>query len=139
MLLQPADLLHQGGHSLVLRNGEVRTYGRRGVADVLDVLLHDAAFLRGASAADKVVGKGAAALFILGGVKELHADVISKPALCLLQTAPIGLSYGKVVPNIINRRGDSICPVERLCLTCRTAAECLPLIREFYDSMSNDK
>ena len=35
------------------------------------------------------------------------------------------------VPHIINRAGDGICPVERLCAGARTAAECLPLIEGF--------
>ena len=38
---------------------------------------------------------------------------------------------GAAAPHIINRAGDGICPVERLCAGARSAAECLPLIEGF--------
>jgi iron complex outermembrane receptor protein len=37
--------------------------------------------LDGASIADKVIGKGAAALMIAGCIKEVYADVISEAAM----------------------------------------------------------
>lgn len=40
---------------------------------------------------------------ILGGVAELHADVISEPALSLLAESPVRVSYGEKVPSIRNR------------------------------------
>ena len=83
MLEDIIRLLHEGKHSLVVSNGEVRTFDRRGVADLYALLREDSDFLKGASVADKVVGKAAAALMILGEVGELHADVVSRPALDL--------------------------------------------------------
>lgn len=71
------NLLHSGGYSCVIANGEVhRTFTQRGVADLYDLLTQEPDFLRGASIADKVVGKGAAALMILGGIKELYTDIM---------------------------------------------------------------
>ena len=75
--------------------------------------------------ADKVVGKGAAALMAAGRVRELFADVVSHAALELLNGAGIPVSYTVAVPHIINRAGDGICA------GARTAAECLPLIEGF--------
>lgn len=81
------NLLHTGGYSCTIANkGEIRTFTQRGVADIYDLLTQEPEFLKGASIADKVVGKGAAALMILGGIKELYTDIIStyshhKPAL----------------------------------------------------------
>ena len=37
---------------------------------------------------------------ILGGVSELHADLISEPGLTLLRTSRIRVSYGEKVPQI---------------------------------------
>lgn len=62
-------LLHGGDHSLVVANGNVYTFNGRGVTDLYALLREDPGFLKGASIADKVVGKAAAALMILGGVK----------------------------------------------------------------------
>lgn len=92
--------------------------------------------MRGATIADKVVGKGAAALMILGEIKEVHADIISVPALELFKASPVTVTYDAVVPHIINRRGDGICPVEQLCATCSTPGECLPAISLFLDKHS---
>ena len=56
MLEDIIRLLHEGKHSLVVSNGEVRTFDRRGVADLYALLREDSDFLKGASVADKVVG-----------------------------------------------------------------------------------
>lgn len=124
-------LLHKGGYSLVLWNGNTRTFTRRGVADLYNLLHDEPDSLRGAIVVDKVVGKGAATLIILGGVAELHTDVISEAALALLAAADVKVSYDRVVTHIINREGTGHCPVEMLCREAKTAEECLPLIQNF--------
>lgn len=127
-------ILHDGNHSLVVANGEVCTFDGRGISDLYNILNDDPGFLRGAEIADKVVGKGAAALMIIGGVDSLYTDIISAPALELLRHSNTKVDFGKQVDNIINRKGDGICPVETLCLPCATAQECLPLITQFMNS-----
>jgi len=70
--------------------------------------------MQNAQLADKVIGKGAAALIALGKMKEVYADIISTPALSLLQAAGIKTSFGKEVPFIINTRvRDKFCSKER--------------------------
>lgn len=74
------DILHKGGYSCVMKNREeVRTFTQRGVADLYDLYQADSAFMKGAAIADKVIGKGAAALMVLGGFKTVYADIISTP------------------------------------------------------------
>lgn len=74
------DILHKGGYSCVMKNREeVRTFTQRGVADLYDLYQADSAFMKGAAIADKVIGKGAAALMVLGGFKTVYADIISFP------------------------------------------------------------
>ena len=125
---QTIGLLFAEKCSCVVRNGdEVRIFRERGVKDPQ--------LLDGAFVADKVVGKGAAALMILGGVEELFADVVSRAALDLFAAAGKAVAYTVAVPHIINRAGDGICPVERLCASAQTAGECLPLIEGFIRKM----
>lgn len=128
------ELLHMDGNTLVVANGEVCAFHGRGISDLYKLFRHDPGFLKGASVADKVVGKGAAALMVLGGVNELHADLISEPALALLQTGRIRVAYDEKVLQIQNRTKTGICPVEALCRNAATAGECLPLIEEFMNS-----
>lgn len=127
------DILHEEHHSLVVANGDVCTFDGRGISDLYNLLSEDPEFLRGASVADKVVGKGAAALMILGGIVEVYADIISSAALGFLQDKGLRVYFGREVTYIINRNGDGICPVEQLCLPCNSAVECLTLIKGFIE------
>lgn len=136
MLEQLKQQLHAGGYSCVIANGtEVRTFTRRGVADLYDLLQNDGAFLKGAIIADKVIGKGAAALMIQGGAVNIYTDVISEPALALFQDANVQVSYARVVPFIENRDKTDWCPLEKRCFQKQSAAEIIPVIQEFIAQM----
>ena len=96
---QTIGLLFAEKCSCVVRNGdEVRIFRERGVKDLYRLLREEPQLLDGAFVADKVVGKGAAALMILGGVKELFADVVSHAALDLLNAAGKAVAYTVAVP-----------------------------------------
>ena len=129
-------MLHASQCSCVVANGtRIEQFHERGVKDLHRILADDRALLDGAFIADKVVGKGAAALMVAGGVREVYADVMSRAALSLFQQSGVAVEYGTLVDNIINRAGTDICPVEKLCMQCSTADECLPLITQFIESM----
>lgn len=134
------DLLHASGASCVVRSGDdVRLFRLRGILDLFLLLRDEPRSLQGAFVADKVVGKGAAALMILGQVGELFADVVSEGALVLLREAGLSVTYTTLVPHIFNRSGTGFCPVESLCAECRTAQECLPFIAEFLRQVPTGK
>lgn len=135
MMNDLVELLHRDNHTLVVANGEICTFHGRGISDLYRLFREDPGFLKGASVADKVVGKGAAALMILGGVEELYADIVSEPALFLLKTAPIRVCYKEKVSQIQNRTQTDYCPVEKLCRDAKTAEECFPLIKGFINSI----
>ena len=71
---------------IICNNHEIRLFHERGVKDIYRLLKEEPDFLNGSFIADKVIGKAAAALMILGGVKEVFAGVISRPALSLFQS-----------------------------------------------------
>lgn len=132
------SLLHEGAYSCVIRKGaEVRTFHKRGVADLLFLLENEPEFLLGAFVADKVVGKGAAALMILGGVKRVYTDVISTPALDLFKTYGVEVAFSEVTDRIVNRTKDGLCPVETLCLDLDSPADMLNEIRQFINNRNN--
>lgn len=130
-----ARILEEGHHSLVLRNGDVRTFDGRSVSDLYRLLHEEPEILGGAEAADKVVGKGAAALMAAAHVSAVYAEVISRPALELLDKAGISVTYGMLVDGIVNRTGTGPCPLEARCMDCRTPEECLPRIDSFIAEM----
>lgn len=113
MILNKAkELLVSGGYTCVLTDGtDVYTSEFRGVKPLVQFLVNGTV-PSGFSAADKVVGKATAYLYVLLKVKELYSQVISEPALAVLEANGIHAEYGQRVPNIINRKGDGICPFE---------------------------
>lgn len=132
------SMLGHDGCRGVLRSpgGETIVFRRRGVVDLFDAVTSHPDFMRGASVADKVIGLGAAFLLVKGGVAEVYAEVISRPAVSKLQDAGISLSYGKTVDHIINREGTGICPVERLTANAESPDEAWKLIKEFISRNS---
>ena len=134
------NILHEGNYSCVISNGdEIRTFTKRGVADLYDLYHGDREFLKGSSVADKVVGKGAAALMVAGEVKAVYTDVISEPAFKLLDDAGIAVDYKTISPNIINRDKTDICPLEKRCINAETVKDILPIIDGFVAMLRNNK
>ncbi len=120
-------------------DGQCEVLRQRGIRDLYE-LLHDGSEpLRGAFVADKVVGKGAAALMIAGGVKELFADVISREALELSERYGLIAGYNTLTDHIINRAGTGRCPVETLCSELWSIEECLARIDEFIDRQKRNE
>ena len=132
------NLLHTGGYSCTIANGgKIRTFTQRGVADLYDLLTQEPEFLKGALVADKVVGKGAAALMILGGIEELYTDVVSSNAMDLFQTSDVKVDFVQEVPFIWNRDHTGWCPVETMCSEEESAEAILQLIRGFLERIKN--
>lgn len=105
-------ILEQGGYTCVLCKGaRILRDTRRGVKPLLE-LLDSGEDLREFSAADKVVGKAAAHLYHLMGVRAVHAGVISEPAKAVLEGRGIQVSFDKCVPCIQNRTQTGLCPME---------------------------
>ena len=124
--------LREGGYSCVIRQGGViRTFTERGVNDLYRLLSEEPEFLRNAEVADKVIGKAAAAIMAIGGVKKVHTGVISESAYDLLVRSGIEISFDKKVAYIINRTQSDRCPLEKLCADASTPQECIPLIDAF--------
>lgn len=131
------DTLHQGGYSCVIRKGtEVRTFQQRGVKDLWELCESKEGFLQGAQIADKVIGKGAAALIAYGGIREVYADVISTPAWKLLQEHGIHVTYTQQADRIMNRQRNGLCPVETLCQPLQSLEEMYSVITNFIKQHS---
>lgn len=122
---------------IITREGEKIVCNRRGIADLYDILKVHPEQLHGATVADKVVGKGAAALMAAGGVLRVHTHMISRDALMLFKTEGVEVTYDAEVDYIINRAGTGRCPVESMCDGFKTASECLPAIDAFIEGLRN--
>ena len=123
------DLLKEGHYTCVACKEEVvYTTTQRGVAPLLN-WLDSKTDLKDFSAADRVVGRGAAFLYCLLGVKEVYALVMSRPAAEVLQSHGILADAGTFVEGIINRTGTGPCPFEAAVMDIQDTQEALNAIR----------
>jgi len=134
---QLIDILHQQNCSLVVKaiTGELTTYNKKGVRDLIYLLDNESERLQGAMIADKVIGKAAAGLIVRGGVVKVYADVMSQLALPLLREAGISYSYGKLVEHIVIPEGDNRCPLENIVTDAQNADEVETMLREHFSQM----
>ncbi len=122
-------LLSEGATCVLVKGDAARISHDRGVAPL--VALYDSGEdFSGFSAADKVVGRGAAFLYVLLGVCELYAGVLSAAAEEVLSAYGVAYSYATRVSRIINRRGDGICPFEMAVMAVKEPKEALAVIRK---------
>lgn len=128
-----ADLIESEGLSLAVETADGRTLrGRlRGVADLRRLLDEPGRPLCGACVADRVVGKGAAALMAAGGVRALRAGVLSRAAAALLAREGLPFACDTPADHIVRRDGRGICPVEAACADTDSVEGCLQRIDAF--------
>ncbi len=101
------------GHTLALcKNGEVLCSDLRGLAPMVR-LLREGRDLTGYSAADRVVGRAAALLFLKAGIRELYADTLSEGAAALLTAHGLPFSCCVRTERILNRAQTDLCPMEQ--------------------------
>lgn len=123
------------GHTLALcKNGEVITSDERGVSPMVS-FLKEGKDLTGYSAADKVVGKAAAMLFIKAKVKTVHAVTLSKKAESLFKAHGVTYSFENSAENIINRDKTGLCPMEQTVLDIDDIDNGVELIMKKLDEL----
>lgn len=133
---QARKILTEGNYTCVLHKQDtIYTATERGVKPLVRWLT-EGIDVRGFSAADKVVGRATAYLYVLLGVREVWAAVMSEAAAEVLHRHGIAASQDKLVPNIINRAGTGICPFEEAVLNIQTPAEALTAIRQKMAQMN---
>lgn len=127
-LQKAKDMLVSGDYTCVLCRGQtVHTASKRGVAPLL-AFLEEETIPAGFSAADRVVGKAAAHLYLLLKVKAVYAQVMSEPAKALLIANGVDASCDRLVPAIRNRTDTGFCPMETAVMVEEDPRKALPLI-----------
>ena len=103
----------QGTSCIVVRDGDIlhRADGR-GVAPLVALYQGDKMKLTGSTVIDRVIGKAAAMILVLGGVKSVYGDVLSASAAAYLTEYGIAYQYGEYVERIVDRTGTGMCPIE---------------------------
>lgn len=104
---------HLDGHSICLcKDGAVITDDGKGISPMMK-LLAEGRDLSGFSAADQIVGKAAAMLFVKAGIACVHGNVMSQSGHAYLDAHSIPHTYDVLTEQIVNRLGTGICPMEQ--------------------------
>ena len=92
--------------------------------------------LDGAIVADKVIGRAAAAVCVLGGVRKVHASLMSEDAGAFLKLHAVEFTADETVPQIVNREKTGRCPMELAVEGVDYPAEMVKRIRDKMKSLS---
>ena len=132
-----AEYLKKNGCTCVLCKDETlySSYGK-GVKPLLDFIKSDISFER-FSAADKVVGKAAALLYVLLGVKSVYADVLSERAKEVFEKSDISVTFESLVPNIQGKFGP--CPMEQAVEHVSSSEDALYAIEKTIEQLMHGK
>ncbi len=131
-LERAVKLLKTGNYTLTAVNDEMElTFMQRGVKPLLG-LLENKQSLNGFSAADKVIGKAAAFLYVMLNPDEIYAGVISRAALHVLTENHIHVQYDILTEAIRNRTNTGFCPMET---AVRNTIHPDEAIIQIYDSL----
>ncbi len=108
------ERLYKTNASLVVlfQDGECKEYYHRRVQDIVAILKEDKNALKGATIADKVIGKVAGSLLTVAKVEAIYADTISNFAIPVLEENNVKYEYKQKVEFIQNNEKTGMCPME---------------------------
>lgn len=116
--------------SLIVRNAGLTTeYHQHGVQDLLSLVKNEPQRLQGAVVADKTIGKAAAALMVVGDVKQAYTNTISTPAHEMLEKAGIQVFANDEVEMILNRDRSGQCPMDKSLNETDDPQECVNILK----------
>ena len=128
-----------GGHSVCFcKHGSFFTCDGRGISPLIK-LIDEKRDVRGSAAADIIVGKAAAMLFVKMGVAQVYGRVMSKSAKKFLEQHSVLSSCGTLTDKIINREGDGICPMEQTVTQIEDADEAYLALKTRLEQLKNKK
>jgi hypothetical protein len=103
---------------VVIREGAIiHTADGRGVKPLLELYNNEPEKLKDSCVVDKIIGKAAAMILILGGSASVFGEVMSVSARDYLTKRGIRHNFGRCVDVITARDKTGICPIEKSVLT----------------------
>lgn len=129
LLAEMKTLVMNGVSCVAAKDGVIVAQEKgRGIMPIMK-LLSDGK-LAHALVVDKVVGRAAAAICIVGKAKKVHAMMMSADAASLLKAHGVEASADKTVPKILNRDLTDGCPMEQTVEGLDDPAEMVKALKE---------
>ena len=99
---------------IIVKKGDVLfETASHGISGFLAAIEQLGTMLKGASVADRVVGKANALLHVYAGIREVYAEVLSVKANKVLEENGIPCEWKELVENILDLNRSSVCPFEK--------------------------
>jgi hypothetical protein len=115
---------------VIKNNAILHSKSGPGVAPLISLYENNPELLKEAFVVDKVIGKAAAMMTVLGGATRVYGIVMSTAAQAYLEKHGIIAEYGRCVEVISNRTGDGLCPLEKSVLDIEDAEAGYPILKE---------
>ena len=129
--MEEAIMLIRSGKAscIVIKDGKIlRKLNGRGIGPV--IALYEEGIINNAEVVDKIIGKAAAMILVLGNVKKVYGEIMSKEAEKYLRAHHIEVDYGRCIDVINSREGNGICPMERAVMTIDEPLEALQVLKQ---------
>ncbi len=115
--LAKETLLREAVTLVAAKNGKILFRSKsHGVSDLLTMIDDLGRTTEAASLADSVVGRAAALLCVYCGIVAVYGAKMSEGAESILRATGVRYEFGTLVPKILNRAKDDICPFDRALL-----------------------
>ncbi|MGC1121505.1 MAG: DUF1893 domain-containing protein [Candidatus Methanofastidiosia archaeon] len=119
---------------VMVRNGKVLAQSKeKGVAPFFSAVARNK--VKGASLADRIIGKAVASLCAYKGITAVYTPVVSEPAVSVLEENQISWHAEQVVPMILNREGDGQCPIESIVAATTSPGEAYLILKRKFEGI----
>lgn len=103
----------EAGCVIIKDNEMIRSLNGRGVSPLITIYENEPQVMQDSYIIDKIIGKAAAMIIMLGGAKKVYGEIMSVSGYDFLQEQGCTVDYGQKVEQIVNRSGDGMCPLEK--------------------------
>lgn len=129
-------LRSQQASCVVIQNGAiVHHVDGRGVLPLLRLYQDAPETFKQAFVLDRIIGKAAAMILVLGGVKQVYGETMSVAAQQYLVKHGIDVEYESLVEMIANPKQDGMCPIEGAVLESDDPEEGLASIQQAMNKL----
>ena len=136
-LEQAVHLLKKQKYSCVIliEGKEPECSNEIGIKPLMTKLRGDMHFFENGVIADKVVGKAAALMAVLGGAQAVYGEVMSESAKGVLEEHDVEYSYHTLVPYIENRTKTGRCPLEESVVNVENPKEAFGILEKTIEGL----
>ena len=119
---------------IIIKDGKIVTIEEgRGISPVIAMYEQD--MLKDSVIVDKIIGKAAAMILVLGGVKYCYGLTMSRDAVEYLKKNGVFVKYDKCTDYIVNRNGDGPCPMEQTVKDITSPEEALTALKKKIEEL----